>query len=109
LQQEHVRLTLGLTPSAKVDLTTEMAARRRIGSDHMKSVTLKIEGMHCGGCAETIKSLVEKQPGVQAVSVSFDDGRARILFDPNAAREDQLVFIVEQPGFRVVGRETEGG
>ncbi len=75
----------------------------------MKSVTLKIEGMHCGGCAETIKSLVEKQPGVQAVSVFFDDGLARILYDPNTAHEDQLVSVVEQPGFRVVGRESEGG
>lgn len=75
----------------------------------MKSVTLKIEGMHCGGCAETIRSLVEKQPGVQAVSVSFDEGQARILYDPHATREDQLVSVVQQPGFRVVSRESEGG
>ncbi|MBN9086898.1 MAG: heavy-metal-associated domain-containing protein [Reyranella sp.] len=75
----------------------------------MKTDTLKIEGMHCGGCAETIKSLVEKQPGVQAVSVSFDESRARILYDPNTTREDQLVSVVQQPGFRVVGRDSEGG
>jgi copper chaperone len=76
----------------------------------MKSVTLKVEGMHCGGCAETIKSLVEKQPGVQAVSVSFDDSRARILYDPNATSEEQLVGVIQQPGFRVVGHDSsEGG
>ncbi len=75
----------------------------------MKSVTLKIEGMHCGGCAETIRSLVEKQPGVQAVSVSFDEGRARVLYDPGATGEDHLVGVIQQPGFRVVGRDSEGG
>lgn len=75
----------------------------------MKSVTLTIEGMHCGGCAETVRSLVEKQPGVQAVSVSFDERRARILYDPNTVHEDHLVSVVQQPGFRVVGRESEGG
>ena len=75
----------------------------------MKSVTLKIEGMHCGGCAETVTSLVKKLPGVHAVSVSFDEGRARILYDPNATREEQLVSVVQQPGFRVVGRESQGG
>jgi copper chaperone len=75
----------------------------------MKSVTLKIEGMHCGGCAETIKSLIEKQAGVQAVSVSFDEGRARVLYDPNTTREDQLVAVVQQPGFRVVARKSKGG
>lgn len=71
----------------------------------MKCVTLEIEGMHCNGCAETIKSLVEKQPGVQAVSVSFDRGRARILYNQNAIHEDQLIAVVQEPGFRVVGRE----
>jgi copper chaperone CopZ len=75
----------------------------------MKSVSLKIEGMHCGGCAETITSLVKEQPGVHAVSVSFDQGRARVLYDPSALSEDQLVSVVQQPGFRVVGRESEGG
>ena len=75
----------------------------------MKSVTLKIEGMHCGGCADTIKSLVEKQPGVQAVSVSFDESRARVLYDPSTTREDHLVAVIQQPGFRVVGRDSEGG
>ncbi len=75
----------------------------------MKSVILKIEGMHCGGCADTIKGLVEKQPGVHAVSVSFDEGRARVLYDPNATREDHLVAVVQEPGFRVLGRESEGG
>ena len=75
----------------------------------MKSVTLKIDGMHCGACAETIKSLVEKQPGVHAVSVSFDEGRARVLYDSNATGEDHLVAVVQEPGFRVVGRESEGG
>lgn len=75
----------------------------------MKSVTLKIEGMHCGGCAETIKSLVEKQTGVLGVSVSFDESRACILYDPSATHEEQLVSVVQQPGFRVVGRDSEGG
>lgn len=75
----------------------------------MKTVILKLEGMHCDACATTIKDLVERQPGVQAVSVSFDEGRARILYDPNAAREEQLVSVVQQPGFRVIARESEGG
>ena len=75
----------------------------------MKSVALRIEGMHCGGCAETISSLLEKQPGVQAVSVSIDESWARVLYDPSATREDRLVAVIQQPGFRVVGRDSEGG
>ena len=71
----------------------------------MKTATLKIEGMHCDGCANTIKALVERQPGVQMATVSFDEGQARSLHDPQAIGEERLVAVVQQPGFRVVGRE----
>lgn len=71
----------------------------------MKQTRLKIEGMHCEGCAHTIKTLVEKEPGVQRAEVSFEGGDARILFDPRATSEDRLVAVVEKPGYHVVGRE----
>jgi copper chaperone CopZ len=70
----------------------------------MKTTTFKIEGMNCGGCAETIKTLVEKQPGVQMATVSFDEGQARILYDPQAIGDDRLVAVIQEPGFKVVGR-----
>ncbi len=54
----------------------------------MKNATFKIEGMHCDGCANTIKTPVEKEPGVKVASVSFADGQARILYDPRAITED---------------------
>ena len=47
----------------------------------MKTVTFSIEGMRCGGCADTIKTLVEKQPGVRMAAVSFDEGEARVLYE----------------------------
>lgn len=70
----------------------------------MKSVSLKIEGMHCDGCANTIKALVEREPGVKTVAVSFESGEARVLYDPAATNEDKLVALVERPGYRVTSR-----
>lgn len=71
----------------------------------MKAATFTIEGMHCDGCATTIKTLVEKQPGVQMAAVSFSEGQVRILYDPQAIGEDGLVAAIEKPGFRVIGRQ----
>ena len=71
----------------------------------MKNAIFKIEGMRCDGCANTVKSLVEKEPGVQAVSVSFSDGQARVLYDPRSTDEDRLVTTIQRPGFRVVERQ----
>jgi copper chaperone CopZ len=74
----------------------------------MKTTIFKIDGMACDACANAIKSLVEKEPGVRMASVSFSDRLARVLYDPQAVAEDRLVEAIQGPGFRVVGRESAG-
>lgn len=71
----------------------------------MKTTTFKIEGMHCDGCALTVKTLVEKEPGVKAATVSFKDSEARVLYDPQATNDDRLAATIERPGYRVAGRQ----
>jgi copper chaperone len=73
----------------------------------MKTATFTIEGMHCDGCASTIKALLDRQPGVQMAMVSFADRQARILYDPNATDEPRLVAAIEKPGFRVAGLQQQ--
>lgn len=70
----------------------------------MKSVVFKIQGMHCDGCANTIRALVEREAGVKSAAVSFDGGEARILYDPAITNEERLVAMVERPGYRVTSR-----
>jgi len=72
----------------------------------MKTTIFRIEGMNCDACANSIKSLVEKEPGVRMASVSFSERLARVLYDPRAVQEDHLVDVIQQPGFRVVSREA---
>lgn len=72
----------------------------------MKTAILKIDGMHCDGCAETIKSVVERQPGVQAAKVSYDRSQARILYDPEAIHEERLLATVQALGYRVTPQKT---
>jgi copper chaperone len=72
----------------------------------MKTTIFRIEGMNCDGCANTIKTLVEKEPGVRMASVSFAERQARVLYDPQAVQEDRLVETIQRPGFRVVARES---
>lgn len=69
----------------------------------MKTTTLKIEGMRCNGCAQTIKTLVEREDGVKAADVSHKEGEARVLYDPRAIDQDRIVAAIQKPGYRVVG------
>ncbi len=67
----------------------------------MKSVTLKIEGLRCNGCAENVKAVISAEPAVRGASVSHAEGEARILYDPHATNEEQLVRLIERAGYRV--------
>lgn len=72
----------------------------------MNNVTLKVEGMHCSGCASTIQMLLQRKPGVRRVSAYFDSGEARVLYDPAAVSEDDLVAAIEKAGYRVTRRSA---
>ncbi len=68
----------------------------------MKSVVLKIEGMHCGGCAQSVKRLLEREPGVQSAEVAYETGEARVQFDPAQLDEQRLIAVVQQPGYQAI-------
>lgn len=67
----------------------------------MKALTVAIDGMHCDGCAETIKALLTVETGVKAADVSYPARRARVLYDPAAVDEAKLIAAIERGGFRV--------
>lgn len=73
--------------------------------EDVESLTIKIEGMHCDGCAQTVKVLLDREPGVKTAAVSFENGEARVLYDSAVISAEQLIATVGKPGYRVVGRE----
>jgi copper chaperone CopZ len=68
----------------------------------MTSVTLKVEGMHCEGCAQTIEALLGVEPGVQRATVSFKAREAQVQFDPKATDDARLAAAIERAGYKVV-------
>ena len=67
----------------------------------MKTTTIKIDGMHCEGCAQTLQFLLGREAGVRKVEVSFAEREARILHDPQASDSAKLAAIIGKAGFRV--------
>ncbi len=81
-----------------------VAMRARRGSIQgyaMKTTTLKVDGMHCEGCAQTLQFLIGREAGVQKVTVSFKDHEARIMHEPNVVGEDRIATIIKRAGYRV--------
>ncbi len=65
----------------------------------MKTETFRIRGMHCAGCAETIRALLRIERGVQTCAVSYPDRTARVLFDPAATDAARLIAAIERGGY----------
>ena len=86
-------------------LTSSRSRKRATWRTNMKKMLVTIAGMHCDGCAETIKALLKMEPGVQTSAVSFKERNARVLYDPAATNEQRLIAAIERGGYKV-GRQT---
>jgi copper chaperone CopZ len=66
-------------------------------------VLIRIEGMHCHKCEQSIKKALQRERGVHEVEVDFNSAQASVLFDQSAITVNKLTDIVGQVGYRVVG------
>ena len=64
----------------------------------MKTITLNIEGMHCGGCVKSATQVLTELDGVQSADVQLE-GKANITFDENRVNVAQLIEVIEDAGF----------
>jgi copper chaperone len=67
----------------------------------MQTEVIKIEGMTCMGCVNSVKNILEEIPGVDSVEVSLDQKQATIRYDDAAANADQFRKAIGDAGFEV--------
>lgn len=68
-----------------------------------KKVTLMLEGMHCGHCAETVANGLKKLKGVKSAEVVYTTGKGKVVYDPDIVKVDDLVKTVTDLGYSVKG------
>ncbi|HXG38846.1 MAG TPA: heavy-metal-associated domain-containing protein [Bacteroidota bacterium] len=69
----------------------------------MKTIELKIEGMHCGHCVMAVRKELSKLASVTVEDVQI--GTAKLQIDETTVTSDQLAKAVEEAGYRVVSAE----
>lgn len=55
--------------------------------------------MHCDGCAEIVRHVLEQQPGVKGCSVSHESGEARVAVDTSQISGERLAEAVQGAGY----------
>ncbi len=72
-----------------------------VGSDQL--AVIKVEGMHCHRCEQSVQKALEQFDGVHEVEVDFPTGQASVLFDKSAVSVAKLMEAVNQAGYRAAG------
>lgn len=70
----------------------------------MKTKELKIEGMSCGHCVESVRKELSKIPHVKVESVEI--GTANVRYEEGTVEETQLARAIEEAGYVLTGTST---
>lgn len=72
-----------------------------------KSVNFKVNGMHCGGCANKIKKSLDELGIEQTTEVKVESGMVNVKFNSEESSISVLRDSISKAGFSVESVELE--
>ena len=66
----------------------------------METVELKVEGMDCQGCVQSVTRMLAGVAGVDKVDVSLEQGSAKVTYDPSKSSVSDMKRAVERAGYK---------
>ncbi len=81
--------------------TTETKEEKQTMVDtSLAEMTLRVKGMTCEGCENTIKSGLSELPGVAMVEATHKDSMAVIHYKENQVTYEQIKAKIEEKGYQ---------
>lgn len=71
------------------------------GGGHRRRLQLRVGGLFCSFCAESVSKAYRHIDGVEYVKVSLAHEEVLIQYDPSKVAEEELRERLRQPGFTV--------
>jgi copper chaperone len=68
----------------------------------METISLKVQGMSCGGCVASVTRALEAVPGAVEVAVTLQPPVAVVTYDPARTNGGALRLAIEDAGYDVV-------
>lgn len=72
-----------------------LAPARALPPDTLAQVTLRIEGMTCGGCAIATRKVLTRLAGVARADVSYEEKQAVVTYAPAKVTVPQMIAAVK--------------
>ncbi|MCW9707535.1 heavy metal translocating P-type ATPase [Fodinibius salsisoli] len=109
LATETVSLALDNQKVTEEDLRKAVeAAGYSLVRDQLQTRTLKIEGMHCASCVNSVDQMLEQLEGVQEVSVNLATETASVKYRGNLTLDD-FEEAVSKAGYSLLREESKAG
>ncbi|NXX57405.1 ATP7B ATPase, partial [Scopus umbretta] len=67
--------------------------------DKTCTAVIRIDGMTCNSCVQSIEGTISQRQGVQCIAVSLADGTGTIHYDPAVTNGEELRAAIEDMGF----------
>ena len=75
-----------------------------VGADQL--AIIRIDGMHCHKCEQTVQKSLMQYPGVHEVEVDFNSAQASVLYDHHKVAVKALTDAITEAGYHVAGFTT---
>ncbi|KAF7430835.1 hypothetical protein PC9H_006549 [Pleurotus ostreatus] len=90
------------SPGQAVELQDDVDSTERLLPDTPTGegkCELRIEGMTCGACVESIEGMLRQQPGIRSVKVALLAERGVVEYDPSVWDADKIINEISDIGF----------
>jgi len=73
-------------------------------SPKLQKIIVKIAGMTCASCAQTVEKALSKSGGIIEASVNLATEKATISYDPDEISYADIEIIIKNTGYRPIGK-----
>lgn len=77
-------------------------------NSNYKTITLKVSGMHCEGCENSLQKSLSKINGIKDINPDFKTEQVRIQFDESKVNLEKIRGVIRKTGF-ISGAEQISG
>ncbi|KAJ0980831.1 hypothetical protein J5N97_009086 [Dioscorea zingiberensis] len=99
------RATEGITARGATDdledvrLLDSYDEESRGEDEELRTIQVKVTGMTCSACSNSVESAITALQGVQAATVSLLQNKAHVVFDPRLVKAEAVKNAIEDAGF----------
>jgi Cu+-exporting ATPase len=73
-----------------------------------QKTVIRISGMHCVACAQTIEKALKHEAGITSASVNFATEKAVVEYDPAEVSLERIGEVIREAGYEPIGIPKEG-